>query len=157
MSDRDLVRRLRRYEAGQSSDIEALEMFAALVRSGRASELPQYARGARDMIEAGFITSAGEVTDVGRDFVGAPKRKEEDAAGPIVSGRHNGIGRQLRVYSNRVEVETVWGTTKTLPMRQIHEVKRSWSGKVTLKTSAGDFEFFLMEAQEIEQAIRENM
>lgn len=153
MSDRELVRLLRRYEAGRSSDLETLEMFAALVRSRRASELPQYARGAREMVEAGFITSEGEVTDAGLAFVG----EKRDTA-PIVSGRHHGVGRQLRVYANRIEVETVFGTTKTIPMRQVREVNLGALGtRLTLKTSAGDFEFVLLEAQEIERAIRENL
>lgn len=70
----------------------------------------------------------------------------------------HGVGRQLRVYANRIEIETVFGSTKTVPMRQIREVKLGALGtRLTLKTSAGDFEFVLLEAQEIERAIRENM
>lgn len=76
---------------------------------------------------------------------------------PIIKARHHGMGKQIRVYPNRVEIEKVFGGTQTIPMRQIHDVKVSWRGKLTLKTSAGDFEFEILESAEVAQAIRENM
>ncbi len=76
---------------------------------------------------------------------------------PIIKARHHGMGKQIRVYPNRVEIEKVFGGTQTIPMRQIHDVKVSWRGKLTLKTSTGDHELEILEFAEVAQAIRENM
>jgi hypothetical protein len=58
------------YESGELDDAETLELFGTLVKSGMAWTLQgHYGRTARDMIEAGYLTEDGEVTDFARDLI----------------------------------------------------------------------------------------
>lgn len=59
-----------RYEQGEASAAEILGLFAGLIKSGMAWHLQgSYGRAAASMIEAGLITTEGEITDYGRDAV----------------------------------------------------------------------------------------
>lgn len=67
----DLVGRIMAYEDGDLSDAEVVELFAALVASGMAWQLQgSYGRQAVALIDGGFITAEGEVTDYAREVVG---------------------------------------------------------------------------------------
>lgn len=58
-----------RYEQGEASPAEMLELFAGLIKSGMAWQLQgSYGRQAATFIEAGLITPEGEITDAGHDI-----------------------------------------------------------------------------------------
>lgn len=53
----DLVDTIMRYEAGELSDTETLELFAHLITTGQAWQLQgHYGRGATYLVENGLIT-----------------------------------------------------------------------------------------------------
>ncbi|HET7273027.1 MAG TPA: hypothetical protein VFI90_18305 [Rubrobacter sp.] len=58
---------LEDYEAGYLGPAATLELFAELVRTGWAWELREpYPHTAHRLVEAGYITPAGKITDEGR-------------------------------------------------------------------------------------------
>lgn len=60
----DLVGQIMAYEDGELNDLAAVELFAALVASGMAWQLQgAYGRQAVALIDGGFITAEGEVTE----------------------------------------------------------------------------------------------
>ncbi|WJN63160.1 hypothetical protein [Streptomyces phage phiScoe44] len=60
-----LVIDLISYEEGMLDDAETLELFGKLVKSGMAWTLQgHYGRVAKDMIESGYLTEGGEVTEL---------------------------------------------------------------------------------------------
>lgn len=62
------VGQIMAYESGELDAAATLELFAQLIASGMAWKLQGgYGRAARHMIEAGYITRAGDITDAGRD------------------------------------------------------------------------------------------
>ncbi|WJN63318.1 hypothetical protein [Streptomyces phage phiScoe54] len=65
-----LVIDLISYEEGALDDAETLELFGKLVKTGMAWTLQgHYGRTAKDMIESGYLTEDGEVTDFARDLI----------------------------------------------------------------------------------------
>ena len=61
---------LEDYEADYLGPGATLELFAELVRTGWVWELRQpYRRTARRLIDAGYITPAGKITNEGRSSV----------------------------------------------------------------------------------------
>lgn len=72
-----LVDELKDYEAGHLDAQETLELFAELVRKGEAWTLQEsYARTAKHLIDAGYITPTGEITQLGRDLLTANGGRE---------------------------------------------------------------------------------
>lgn len=62
------VGQLMAFENGELSAYDTLELFAQLIASGMAWQLQgSYGRAAASLIERGYITRAGIVTDAGRD------------------------------------------------------------------------------------------
>lgn len=60
----DLTRALVEYEKGELDTFGFLELFAQLVGTGQAWELQgSYGRIATDLIEGGYITPAGTITE----------------------------------------------------------------------------------------------
>ncbi|WJN62764.1 hypothetical protein [Streptomyces phage phiScoe15] len=60
-----LVIDLISYEEGALDDAETLDLFGKLVKSGMAWSLQgHYGRTARSLIESGFLTEDGEVTEL---------------------------------------------------------------------------------------------
>jgi hypothetical protein len=58
------------YEGGELDDAETLELFGTLVRSGMAWTLQgSYGRTANQMIESGYLTREGEVTEFAREVL----------------------------------------------------------------------------------------
>jgi hypothetical protein len=67
MSD-DLVGRIMAFESGEMKDAEALALFSDLVKDGTIAELQgSYGRFAALLVENGFLTPEGEITDHARD------------------------------------------------------------------------------------------
>jgi len=65
-----LVDILESYEAGDPTTEETLELLAELIRTGQTWTLPVvYRRISADLIEWGFITREGKVTELGREAV----------------------------------------------------------------------------------------
>lgn len=63
---------LMRYENGDMTETEAVEMFADLVKTGMAWSLQgSYGRGASSLIRAGVISPEGEVTEHGQALIDA--------------------------------------------------------------------------------------
>lgn len=57
-----LIEKLMRYENGEMTQEEMLELFAHLIESGMAWTLQgSYGRTARDLIRAGFIDMYGNI------------------------------------------------------------------------------------------------
>lgn len=62
------VGQLMAYENGELDNAATLELFAQLIASGMAWQLQgSYGRAAASLIERGYITRAGSITDAGRD------------------------------------------------------------------------------------------
>lgn len=62
------IGQLMAYEEGELDASATLELFAQLIASGMAWHLQgSYGRAAAILIERGYITRAGIVTDAGRD------------------------------------------------------------------------------------------
>lgn len=62
------VGQLMAFEDGELDASATLELFAQLISSGLAWQLQgRYGRAAARLIEGGYITRAGIVTDAGRD------------------------------------------------------------------------------------------
>ncbi|QMP84607.1 hypothetical protein KGG93_gp62 [Streptomyces phage Endor2] len=60
-----LVIEILDYEQGNLDDAETLELFGKLVKSGMAWTLQgHYGRVAMDMIQSGYLTEGGEVTEL---------------------------------------------------------------------------------------------
>lgn len=65
-----LVDNLISYEEGTMSDKDAVKFFAELVKSGRAWTLQgHYGRTASALIDDGFVSKKGSLTEKGRHFV----------------------------------------------------------------------------------------
>jgi len=72
-----LVDALGAYEAGCLDTKEKLKLFAQLIRTGEARTFQGfYARSARHLIDAGYITPEGEITRAGRALVTADGGRE---------------------------------------------------------------------------------
>lgn len=68
---------LKYYEAGRLDTKETLELFAELIRTGEAWTLQEfYARTARRLILAGYITPEGGMTRAGRALITANGGRE---------------------------------------------------------------------------------
>lgn len=66
----DLVGQIMAYEDGSLGLEETFELFGVLVKSGTAWKLQgSYGRAAEDMIDAGFLTPEGDLTDFAREVV----------------------------------------------------------------------------------------
>jgi hypothetical protein len=64
----NLVDDIIRYESGESTMLEALELHGALIRSGQAWSLQgHYGRTAAALIESGLLDEDGNLTDVALD------------------------------------------------------------------------------------------
>ena len=60
----DMVDRIIAHETGELDAEGTLELFGELIRSGAAWTLQgSYGRAARDLIDAGWLTSAGDRTE----------------------------------------------------------------------------------------------
>lgn len=67
----DIVSKIMDFEDGQMDDKQTVEFFAELVKSGMAWQLQgSYGRMANNLIQSGFITKTGEVTDWGKERLG---------------------------------------------------------------------------------------
>jgi len=66
----DLVGDIMAFESGELSPGRTLDLFAHLVKTGQAWTLQgSYGRTAAALIEQGYITPEGEVTEDGKDAV----------------------------------------------------------------------------------------
>ena len=71
----ELVDLIIRYESGESSNKETLELFSKLVKTGRAWSLQgSYGRTAKDMIENELLSVRGELTSKAKQLL---KEEEE--------------------------------------------------------------------------------
>jgi len=71
----DFKNQISAYEAGELDTVGFLVLFAELIRTGAAFTLGgSYAQIAADLIEAGYLTSEGEVTELGLDRALCTKR-----------------------------------------------------------------------------------
>lgn len=71
----ELVDLIIRYESGESSNKETLELFSKLVKSGQAWKLQgSYGRTAKDMIENELLSVRGELTSKAKQLL---KEEEE--------------------------------------------------------------------------------
>ena len=62
----DLLGAIMDWEAGELSNVDTLELFSALVENGQAWTLQgAYGRQATALIEAGYLTPSGVVTELG--------------------------------------------------------------------------------------------
>ena len=67
------------YEAGTSDVLGTLEMFAGLIRTDQVWTLEgTHKRAAAALIEGGYITPTGEITDKGYEAAGVGKPRQED-------------------------------------------------------------------------------
>lgn len=58
------LQRIIAYEKGELNALEQVELFACLIRTGIVWELQgSYGRTAKELIEAGWISTAGEIAD----------------------------------------------------------------------------------------------
>lgn len=56
-----------RYENGELSSWEMVEFFSRLIKDGKAWTLQgSYGRSANSLIESGYLTERGEITDLAR-------------------------------------------------------------------------------------------
>jgi len=61
------VDKIEAWENGTQEPADTLEMFAELIRTGAAWTLQgSYGRTASDLIERGYLTQSGEVTESGK-------------------------------------------------------------------------------------------
>jgi len=61
-----IVDRILQFEEGELNETETVELFADLIKTGTAWKLQgSYGRMANGLIDAGYITSAGEITGKG--------------------------------------------------------------------------------------------
>jgi hypothetical protein len=75
----DLVGDIIAYENGDLSDLQTLELFAHLIRTGQAWTLQgSYGRTASAVIDAGLITREGVITDHAFDALAEGPESEED-------------------------------------------------------------------------------
>jgi len=78
-----------RYEQGETTPRETLELFSELVKSGTAWILQGgYGRSARIMISQGLLDESGEITEYGRDFV-------EDVEEGVAEGEEQDLLREI--------------------------------------------------------------
>jgi hypothetical protein len=69
----DLTSALLEFERGELDTVGFLELFAGLVGTGQAWELQgSYERIATDLIEGGYITPTGAITEKVYEAVSAP-------------------------------------------------------------------------------------
>lgn len=60
----DVVGAIMDYEQGEQSAAETLELFSHLIKSGQINHLQgSYGRAAANMIDGGFLTPEGDLTD----------------------------------------------------------------------------------------------
>jgi len=70
MKNGTLVNMIIEYESGELSDKKTLDLFAELIKTGQAWTLQgHYSRTATALIEDGFITSAGKLTEKSLSFM----------------------------------------------------------------------------------------
>lgn len=63
----DLVGNIMAFEAGELDDAGTLKLFAYLIKTGQAWTLQgSYGRAASTLIENGYITREGEITEAGK-------------------------------------------------------------------------------------------
>lgn len=66
-----MVDRIIAYESGELDDSGIISLFRELVRNGMAWTLQgHYGRVASALIENGIITGKGEVTELGKEYIG---------------------------------------------------------------------------------------
>lgn len=66
----ELVDLIIRYESGESSDKETLELFSKLVKTGQAWSLQgSYGRTAKAMIESELLSVRGELTSKAKELL----------------------------------------------------------------------------------------
>jgi hypothetical protein len=71
----DVVGMIMEYEDGDMSDGDTLKLFAELVKSGQAWSLQgHYGRVAQSLIDGGYITRAGVLTEKARKVM-KPRKK----------------------------------------------------------------------------------
>ena len=60
-----MIDKIIAYESGELNDTKTLELFRELVKNGQAWTLQgHYGRNATALIEGGFLTREGEITDL---------------------------------------------------------------------------------------------
>lgn len=65
----DTVNLLIKFEQGESTNVETLELFSALAESGAVNTLQgSYRRMFLTLVEGGFLTASGEITAWGRSM-----------------------------------------------------------------------------------------
>ena len=67
--NKNLVDLLIRFEQGETTNVETLELFSELIKSGTINSLQgSYHRQASMLIDGGFLEPSGEITAWGRDL-----------------------------------------------------------------------------------------
>jgi hypothetical protein len=63
-----MVSKIIQYEQGELGTWEVIELFSELIKNGLAWTLQgQYGRSAHSLIESGFLTADGDITDKARE------------------------------------------------------------------------------------------
>lgn len=58
------------FESGELDDMQTLELFAGLIKSGSAWSLQgSYGRTAASLIDSGFITTDGQITEYAWEII----------------------------------------------------------------------------------------
>jgi len=58
------------FESGELNDMQTLELFAGLIKSGRAWSLQgSYGRTATSLIDGGLITTDGQITEYAMEII----------------------------------------------------------------------------------------
>lgn len=74
------VDQIIKFESGEATAVETLELFSQLTKSGVVWSLQgSYGRFAQSLIEANYLDESGEITEWGRDFA-------EDADAGLAEG-----------------------------------------------------------------------
>ena len=69
-----------RFEQGETTNVETLDLFSELIKSGQINGLQgSYRRQANRLIDGGFLEPSGEITAWGRDLA-------EDADAGVAEG-----------------------------------------------------------------------
>ena len=62
------ISKIIQYENGELGTWEMVELFSELIKNGQAWSLQgSYGRSANSLIEAGYLTAEGDITDLARE------------------------------------------------------------------------------------------
>lgn len=78
VSPGQLVDLIMEHESGNLSDLQTLELFAELIKTGQVWSLQgSYGRDATSLIRSGMVTSEGVITQAAFDMLGEIPETEE--------------------------------------------------------------------------------